>query len=75
MNDELVYEVCSKRYDHQNNVGGLHTGIFVRAKHHGAWGTYDIAVLTKESFLEFMGKDINMMEKTLIHILGFNEEF
>lgn len=49
------------------------TGIYIRAKLHGKWGSYDIAALQKESLLAFLksrGGDNQWAEDIVGILLG-----
>lgn len=55
------------------NYHGL-TGIFVRAKHAGKWGNFDIAELDRASLLSWLrsrGGDNRWAEETVGIILGY----
>lgn len=49
----------------------LETGIFTRAKNGDNWGSYDIAELTRESLLEWLNGNKDMMEKVILHLLEY----
>lgn len=49
------------------------TGIYVRAKLNGEWGSYDIATLTSESLMAFLrsrGGKNEWAENTVLSMLG-----
>lgn len=49
------------------------TGIFVRAKHGGSWGSYDIATLTRDSLGEWLrsrGGENAWAESVVFILLG-----
>lgn len=60
--------VDPKRIDYDGS-----TGVYVRARHEGKWGSYDMAVLDRASLLEFLrsrGGDNPWAENIVGAILG-----
>lgn len=47
------------------------TGIFIRARNGDKWGSFDIAVLTRESVLRWLaGRDERYLKSTILALLG-----
>lgn len=46
------------------------TGVYIRAKVNDKWGNYDVAQLTKESFLHLI-RDRNWAEEMLLILLDY----
>jgi len=49
------------------------TGIYIRATKDGKWGSHDIYSLNKDSLLEWLGKDIALMENVILALLDHKD--
>jgi hypothetical protein len=54
--------------------GAVHTGIYVRARLHDRWDSFDIAMLTRESLLTWLRTTATRAEEVVLLLLDHTTE-